>query len=206
MLAISIDRLLAVTLKSSYAKVCSLTNTKITLAVFWIIGVASIIGFSLGFSEAEYHHQEDVEYEIYLVLDIVFMVAAIVSYAGVVIGYRGYKQQDDAEAEKENPSVLTETFVIPLLIILTYFIFIVLPHWIYLGYKYHEKMQMFMSDPWAAMLVMLLLGYLSDAVVYIFLQAPVRKLLARWMRCDFSNEAAPSESKNVEVRIDDSGL
>ena len=54
------------------------------------------------------------------------------------------------------------------------------------------------GDPWRALIQLLIIGYISDAVVYIFLQKNVRGLLAQWLGCGakVSSATHPVEGVN----------
>jgi len=201
MLVLMVDRALVVVLKAKYNTVMSIRNTSIMMALCWIVGIIMCIAFPLVRHIHDYKHNYHFEYHIYLVCDVVFIVVAIVSYIAVLSLYSGYQvQEDNIGDDKSADDAATPTgagpgswsvvrilrmpqFYIPLLILITYFIFVILPHWIYIGEKYPEQDPCGDMDPWRAMIQLLIIGYMSDAVVYIFLQPPVRKLLAQWFCC-----------------------
>ena len=147
-----------------------------------------------------YNHSYHFEYHIYLVCDVVFMVFAALSVLVVFMKYRGYQTYADGEENKKKSVFTDSTFYIPLLIMFTYFAFVVLPHWVYVGRKYAEGYKG--RDHWYSVMVLLLIGYWSDAIVYVFLQPPVRKLLGRWLSCKgCAPQIAPQKSGQFDSEV-----
>lgn len=222
MIFLMVDRALVVILKGRYNKVCSILNTSIAMAFCWIVGIIMLIAFPLARHIHDYKHNEHFEYHIYTVCDVIFMVVAIVSYVIVLSMYSGYQvQEDQLDGDEQAEDASTKSgpggswtvirtmkmprFYIPLLILLTYFFFVILPHWIYIGDKYPKcegppPKCIPNMDPWRAMIQLLIIGYLSDAVVYIFLQPDVRALLARWFGCG-KKQPEPPRATFSEVEM-----
>lgn len=192
-ISLTVDRLLIVLLGVRYKTICSISKAKIVMAHIWCIGISGTLGFVFAYKYYGYDPTYVMEYYVFTSCGIVFMVVSPLWYAVIFWRYHTYKSNmqkykkttsakinDEQEKHVCSSALLDPLFYVPLLIISSFAIFVVIPHWIYLACKYAAKIRY--MDPFFAMMILSQLSYLSDAIIYVFLQVRVRKELWRWLK------------------------
>ena len=180
MLFMTLDRLMAVVLSFKYQLYWRVGRTKKMLAIIWFVG------FTLGVCTWIILNHTSIDTSIVLltafiycqlVTSILFVVIALSTYAIIFWTYRKSRNSlRSSGSSNENGQQTTQLrFFIPVLIIFTYLIFNSVPLSIWtLTVSSSTSFNSFNSD-WFAVLYDL--GYMADALIYIFLQSKVRKQL-----------------------------
>ena len=199
MMAMTLDRLMAVVLGLKYPLYWTVTNTKKLIKAFWGIGIASILAsILLRILIGPWYRIEVLYFS--LLESSLFIMVALVTYAIIFRKYnksryrvRRCQVSGNMDVSRVNSLSIVQTFFksrfyVSLLIILTYLLFNTIPFCIYvklshIGRRKHTpgNVATFISA------VFMHLNYTCDAAIYIFLQRTVRKKLFEMVSCSRSD-------------------
>ena len=199
MLFMTLDRLMAVVLNLKYQIYWRVTRTKKVLAAIWIFGLLLSVCFGV-FPEFTPHRVYILILMIHIYLQlafsILFVVTALLTYATIFWKYKMSRNSLEADPSNRNGQHQQQHspmhFYIPVLIISTYVIFNATPFIILI----------FIDEVIAVDIAKILysLGYMSDALIYIFLQPKVRKEL--FVCCRRRKSAEPSNNITLQSTVD----
>ena len=178
----TLDRLMAVVLGLKYPQYWTIRRTKKTLIVIWGIGLLLLILFEILYNFYGQWQEDEGMMNLWVSFSLLYIVVATVTYAVIFVEY--YKSRytaqrlNDAEQSESNPTsalqlFLKSRFYVSVLIILTYLLFNTIPLCVASFLKNIE----INSQSQSIVLLLLYLGYTTDAVIYIFLQKDVRRQL-----------------------------
>ena len=174
MLFMTLDRLIAVVFNLKYQIYWRVGRTKKVLTAIWMVGLLGSVCCGLIQQNTPRSILNNIltsveRGHLLLVFSVVFVVTAILTYATIFWKYR--KSRNSLRNDSSNKSEQQHSqfrFHIPMLIIFTHLIFNAIPLIIWIA---HEK-----NNFWAHVSTeLVLLGYVSDGLIYIFLQPRVRQ-------------------------------
>ena len=186
MVVMTLDRLMAVIYPLKYIAHWSIERTKKILIWIWTIGATSGICFVClcEFMDRRWY-LETKFLHLSTAFNMIFIAVAFVSYVLIFLRYK--KSKDSLQANgmvhggrlhsSASQHFHKSRFHIPILIVLTYIIFNILPHLFYILELFDEQIVLRITD------VLFALGYLSDGLIYIFLQQKVRRQLMVCCHC-----------------------
>ena len=185
MLFMTLDRLMSVLLSLKYQVYWTVGRTKKVLVAIWILGfIVSVCICLLQEFSIRFFIRVKCVY-LLMAFSIVFVITAISTYATIFWKYRRSRHSlgtDPSNAYVQHQSQMR--FRIPALIIFTYLVFNAIPLIIWIA---HSK-----NDFWAYMSIKwYTIGYVSDGMIYIFLQPKVRK---QFFKCCEKQETADSNT------------
>ena len=211
---ITFDRLLRILLTNSYSVYCNVTRVKrlllataiFSLLVFTVLSVAYHVTGGKG-SAIQYFvftTETEAEFVVYAhpCLDILFLVLALVTYYKIFKTYmRSQRRVSRAALAAKKDSVwmkvVKSTFFVPVLLILSFIVFAVVPDLITSYYKISKK-----KIPDALEMVchlMFSISDLCDVGIYIFMQRPVRNLLLKKIGMGKAFGASASEFESTSM-------
>ena len=190
MLFMTLDRLMAVVLNLKYRLYWRVSRTKKVLAAIWIFGL--LLSVCFGFLPKD-TPQSILMIHIYLqfAFSVVFVITALLTYATIFWKYKISRRnllEADSSIGNDLPQHSRMHFYIPLLIVFTYMILNATP---YIMIIFINKAVAIDIDT-----ILFYLGYMSDALIYIFLQPEVRQKL--FMCC--RRRDSPEPSNNITLQ------
>ena len=193
MLFMTLDRLMAVVLNLKYRLYWRVSRTKKVLAAIWIFGLFLTVCFGVlpEYTSRSIHKLiRIIHIYLQLAFSIVFVVTALLTYEIIFWKYKVSRNSLETDSSNGNGQYQNSPthFYIPALIIFTYLIFNATPY----------IMIIFIDKYVAGDIAHILfdLGYMSDALIYIFLQPKVRKEL--FMCCRRRNSPEPSNNITLQ--------
>ncbi|XP_057311538.1 proteinase-activated receptor 1-like [Hydractinia symbiolongicarpus] len=170
MILISADRFLCITLGVKYKAIVTRKKVKFTVVMIWIIGVISTIPFL--FEKKRSH----IKYIYYATFGALFVVKSVITYA--TIAYYMCSRTRNAlsiqpgkgNIQSKPVSVFKKSYIVPCAIITTFVLFNVIPDVV----CYNRS---FDSTTYEAVLYFYATGYITDPLIYIFLNAETRATL-----------------------------
>ena len=199
MLFMTLDRLMAVVLNLKYQIYWRVTRTKKVLAAIWIFGLLLSVCFGV-FPEFTPHRVYILILMIHIYLQlafsIFFVVTALLTYAIIFWKYKMSRNSLETATSNGNGQHQQHSrthFYIPVLIISTYMILNATPF----------IMVIFFIDKSVSgeiATILFYIGYMSDALIYIFLQPKVRKQL--FVCCRRRNSAEPTHNITLQSIAD----
>ena len=188
MLFMTFDRLMAVVLN------LRVSRTKKVLVAIWIFGLLLSVCFILlriYMSRSIYKLIRIIHVYLQLAFSILFVITALLTYAIIFWKYKISRNSLEADSSNGNGQQQHSPmhFYIPLLIVSTYVILNATPYIIGIFIKKSNEV-LFMIN------ILHYLGYMSDALIYIFLQPKVRKEL--FMCCRRRNSPEPSNNITLQ--------
>ena len=192
MLFMTLDRLMAVVLN------LRVSRTKKVLVAIWIFGLLLSVCFILlriYMSRSIYKLIRIIHVYLQLAFSILFVITALLTYAIIFWKYKISRNSLEADSSNGNGQQQHSPmhFYIPLLIVSTYVILNATPYIIGIFIKKSNEV-LFMIN------ILHYLGYMSDALIYIFLQPKVRKEL--FMCCRRRNSPEPSNNITLQSTVD----
>ena len=188
LLYIVIDKLLQVLLNITYPIYWSAKKTKYQLAGTWIIGLVIFICVIIPFQISGFDYNKFTRI-FSLIFDIVFVFVAISSYSFIFYRYKQTRVNPAQRRGVPNPEqsifriFRNSRFFISVLLISSFLLFMVIPNLIYsfvLIKHISDELSFILIVP--LLLIMYEISILCDALVYIFIQRNVRRLLWRKLR------------------------
>lgn len=168
MIAVAVDPLLMIVLKTKYNRLVSRRRLNITLASCWVVGV--LYG-AVSFTQ-DYKTREEIAAKYtFPIICACFLLFAGGAYCVIYISVRkGYKQMRRRTLTHTNNR--TVKFRVPVLIILTFIVFVALPSGIQSAIKAEiEKSHLI------ALAILYSTAFVLDALIYLFLQPTTRRLI-----------------------------
>jgi len=176
MLAITIDRFLSVYLNIRYPPVCTLKSVKIILGVCRVLILLLAILILVFYQQTSYFDMIAKEY-VWPLSDGLFLIVAFVTYTyflkKIKENRNKVKQITSSVTTKKSlrSRTLLKSFFVPSILIGTFILFIVIPDQVFFWYNLLEVSMHI--DVEISITMLFKLCYLSDAVVYIFLQKEI---------------------------------
>ena len=197
MIYLTLDRMFDILLNIRYALYWNEKYTKYLLQMTWVISITTTIIISVVDHHYPINAHEILDVYIYPTFDVLFIIIACFTYAFI---FQKYKQTRVHPVNRDvGPPMSTfevfrrSKFYIPLLLIITFTIFMAIPEMIHLFYirQRHEPvvLKTVLCILWA-------LSYLCDAIIYIWMKPSVKALLKYKLgiRCRTDSMNTPSES------------
>ena len=188
MLFMTLDRLMAVVLN------LRVSRTKKVLVAIWIFGLLLSVCFGLLPEYAPlriYILIWTINFYLLPAFSILFVITALLTYATIFWKYKMSRNSLEADSSNGNGQQHSRMhFYIPVLIISTYLIFNATPYIIAI----HNSVAGDFTN------ILFYLGFMSDALIYIFLQPKVRKQL--FMCCRRRNSPEPSSTIMLQSIVD----
>ena len=186
MLFMTIDRLIAVILTFKYPLYWTVSKTKKVIVVIWIFGVFITIIYMILFAFKGRWYIGNGYLFTTLSTSCFFILTAVVTYSFIFWEYKKSREsraQYFSSPEGREQISLTQTFLksrfyITVLIVFTYLVFNTIPRGMYL-----LKDGRFYDNADITVMILLYLGFTSDALIYIFLQNNVRKRFLMMICC-----------------------
>ena len=191
MMLMTVDRLAAVVLNMKYPQYWTVERTKFLLLIIWVQGSVAVITFVLlNVYHREWYEMITIKYTI-LASSIFYNVVAVFTYIVVFWKYvkskvRVQRSNDANDGQQRLSTVQTflkSRFYVSVLIILTYLLFNTIPFCV-IAILFPEDWTANNNSIQFIMVVLLHLAYLSDPLIYIFLQPDVRKQLSKLLSCN----------------------
>jgi len=160
-----------------------------------------LIGFSLGIllCSLRYAIGIDTLDVVFKVLfpgfEIIFFSSAVITYSYIYSKFRKLSR-DPIRNASSSQSLKKRKFFVPTLIIFTFFWFAIIPDQLhlFLFYIYGIGSTTFLN----AILLLYVIGFICDAVIYIFFQKTTYKILRKFLRRIFSPNIVDPENENSD--------
>ena len=165
MFYITIERLVCISCQSQHAKYCTVSTVKYLLGATWMTALVLNIVFCCLYAITGKHFFEWIFQYIFPVLDIVFLLVACISYTFILLVVHRSSKRIGSGLKKF-------TFVIPLLIVLTFLLFVVLPDLITVSCEIKQGTLL-----WDIFHILYRIAMISDALLYILICHDVRRML-----------------------------
>ena len=191
MMLMTLDRLAAVVLNVKYPQYWTVERTKIVLKIIWAEGVVAVISFVLlNVYHRAWYEMTNIKYVI-VGSSAFYNIVATITYAVIFWKYvrsklRVQGSNDPNDGHQRISTVQTfvkSRFYVSVLIILTYLLFNTIPFCV-IAILFPEDWTANNNSIQFIMVVLLHLAYLSDPLIYIFLQPDVRKQLSKLLSCN----------------------
>ena len=201
-MSVIFDRFLGIFLSLKYKVYCTIFKTKVVVSTLWMIGFAFIFTLPLIDVLAKFHIDLDILWYVYPIFDISVIVLSSVTYLYIFKRYKSSQSSTSrvstvSRAHSSSSANLFKNskFFIPLLLTITFVIFIAVPDLLYFFIIEINKKK----SPVHLVAVRLCysLSDLVDAFIYLYLQPSVRRLLWKkfQMFCRASVTIVVSESQ-----------
>lgn len=217
----TIDRLLCITLELQYQAYWNRSKSKRLLLIGWFISCLICIFVTIA-NHFELFDWEKVFFlYVYNCINAAFISLSVITYILIFKKYRSsqtfranstvrprsnmYSTDNIANISKRRRTNLKRKefsssffvfiksrFYIPIMLVLTYILFITIPDLIYLIYGRHAEPEIqnrILSGCWISYAI----GNMSDVVIYVFLQPSIRRTLQQKLSCCFK--------RDLDVRI-----
>ena len=182
MMSVIFDRFLGIFLSLKYKAYCTTFKAKVVVSTLWMIGFALIFTLPLIDVLANFHVDLGITWYVYPCFDLSIIVLSIVTYLYIFKKYKSSQSSTSSistvsRAHSSSSANLFKNskFFIPLLLTITFVIFIALPNFSYFFITEINKKK------YPALRVAVRLCYslseLVDAFIYLYLQPSVRRLL-----------------------------
>lgn len=180
MFYITIDRLLGVLLNFSYPVYWDSFKAKILVRITWTIAlIVFIIASALHSSRNDEIYLFDVANVVIIIVDIAFVVTAILSYTQIFARFQRTRKRSMLCANRLNRKQNSwkifrrSRFYVSVLLIATFIIFTIIPDFMWMfkfvGTK-HSVSEFLMT-------IMYAVSYLVDGIIYIFMDEKIKKIL-----------------------------
>ena len=181
MIYITLDRFFAIYLNVKYGVYWSLVKTKRLILFTSFFCIFASISVSVTLVQTQWSVTSFVYVYLYPPFMIIFIICAVITYSYIVI--KIIRREDiivnqvTRKAEKSYSRIQLKSILVPTIIILTFIFFMVLPNFIHMvNYTNISKLAKIIVDVnW----ILFPLGFISDAVVYIFSVSALRKTYIR---------------------------
>ena len=192
-MSVIFDRFLGIFLSLKYKAYCTTFKAKVVVSTVWMIGFASIFALPLIDVLAKFHIDLGILWHVYPFFDLSVIVLSFVTYLYIFKRYKSsqsstshistvYRVHSSSSANLFKNS----KFFIPLLLTITFVIFVAVPD---LSYFFIIEIN---KKKYPALLVAVRLCYslsdLVDAFIYLYLQPSVRRLL--WKKLQMFRRAS----------------
>lgn len=189
MFFITLDRLLNIVYTIRYRVSWSEKRAKYLLKTTWLIGIFVLICVSIDYYLNNSLWENKFYTFIYPILEFIFIVLALVTYISIFRKYNrservlSKRRQSLRENKKPDNSFQVfrkSRFFVPVLLILTFIVFLVIPDMVLLfeGVIMKRMTDTLLTSCWISYAV----SNMTDACIYIFMQDPVRRLLWKKIR------------------------
>ena len=202
MFYITLDRLLNILLNIKYKIYCHHRGAKYMLQVTWVVGLVISTTVSLTYHFLGFDWETVFFKCFYPILEFAFILIVLVTY---VLIFRKYKQslklscRQVKTVESRSNEFRVSRFCVPVLIILSFVVFMLLPDLIYLFYGVLGNN---LSDTLSACCwISYAISNLIDGWVYIFMQKPVKLMLREKVLSCF-HHSKPNYKNKLGIRRD----
>ena len=189
MVYITLDRLLHIALNIRYRVYWSTAKAKCLLQITWIVGMLTCLCISIVDVFTNFKWEPLFYIYFYPIMEFAFVLLAVTTYFFIFQKYKkSYRVSSqrtknvptDKKAESSFRIFQKSRFFVPVLLILTFIIFMLIPDLIYLfvGVIKKNKSDILLASCWISYAV----SNAVDACIYIFMQDPVKKLLWKKVR------------------------
>ena len=195
MVYMTLDRLMAVIFTFGYLRYWTVGRTKKILVFIWAIGtLLAVIFISLFEIFGNKWFYDRRLFFLSIGVFLFFLALAFITYAVIFWRYSKSRSSADANRTSNEPGQRFQRsrFHIPILIMLTYILFNIGPYIFYVVNLLEFNTMIVVTN------VLFALGYMSDSLIYIFMQRNVRAQLISCCQCT-SNTDEHSNTSNVTV-------
>ena len=189
MIYITLDRFFATYLNVKYGVYWSPVKTKRLILFTSFLCICASISVSVTWFQTQWSVTTFVYVYLYPPFMMIFIIWAVITYSYIVIKII---RRDDIivnqvtrKVEKSYPRIQPKSILVPTIIILTFIFFMVVPNFIHMvNYAKISKLAKIIVDVnW----ILFPLGFISDAVVYIFSASALRNRYIRKRKVANSN-------------------
>ena len=183
MYLLTLDRLIAVKFSFIYRARWDKKKTKILLFTVWIIGLVLFVSVLIGHEITGFDFDIPFHKYFYTPLNVGFILLAVSSYLFIFRKYKRSVDRNSRTSRKDSSLVVfyKSRFYLPVLLILTFIIFIIVPD---MAYMFLMTLQKKTSDSLLSICVISYsLSNIIDGLLYIFLQPKIRKRLKTLLQC-----------------------
>ena len=181
MMSVIFDRFLGIFLSLKYKAYCTTFKAKVVVPTLWMIGFVLIFTLPLIDVLTKFHIDLGIIWYVYPCFDLSVIVLSIVTYLYIFKRYKSSQSRTSSTSIESRAHSLSSAnlfknskFFIPLLLTITFAIFIAVPDLSFFIIEINKK-------KYPALHVALRLCYplsdLADAFIYLYLQPSVRRLL-----------------------------
>ena len=174
MIYIPLHRCIKILLGLKYINIWSSSKTRILCVGTWVVSIVSGAAFIVLHYFIEFDYMKVLFMYIYPTLNSIMIVTSTIAY---ILIYRKYKQSENRSRGELQRRAKNSKFYIPTLLIITFFIFIVIPDTTVLIYFIILKKDSKILH--SVFIISYTLALKIDATIYIFFQKAVRELLLR---------------------------
>ena len=189
MIYITIDRFFAIHLNIKYRVYWSPVKTKSLIFFTSLVCITASTLVSVTWFQTEWSVTAFIYVYLYPPFMIVFMICAVITYSYIVKKIIKNQKKEDAlrkqvcrKNTKHFPQVQRKsrfTILVPTIIILTFILFMVIPNFMHMIHKNTSKLPNYIIDiNW----ILVPLGFIADAVVYIISVNTIRNLFNKYIR------------------------
>ena len=186
---ILINKFLQVYLHLRYPLYVTIGRTKCLISTTWCVAIG-VCAVCMVYMVTRAQYQNIALIYIYLAIDLCLILFACYIYSYIFLKYKNTRRPPACPSRSQyrhrNIFVIfyQSRFTVSALLILSYIVFTTIPDIISCIYRFNNKT--FKDEKWIVTVVCLISYTTSDIVdswVYIFVHAPVRKLLRKHLRC-----------------------
>ena len=203
MMFITVDRLMAVVLSLKYRQYWTAGRTRTIIFITWVLGATLTIFFVIcnRYLGPWYRQIEVVYFKV--VFSVLYILVALITYAVIFWKYkisRGLSGPQDVliNGTRNRPS----RFYVALLIILSFLMFNIVPFCTFaVSHKYTTEIPSLLEG------ILIHLGCIADALIYIFLQRDVRKQFFKsfsCIQCKRNGQSSPLVNSEIRYRTSES--
>ena len=189
MIYVTLDRFFAIYLNIKYGIYWSPVKTKRLIFFTSLVSIVASVLVSVTWFQAQWSVTTFVYVYLYPPFMVAFIICAVVTYSYIVIKIIANQKREDklrkqvARNDKNyTPEIRQKskfTIFVPTLIILTFILFMVIPNFIHMTNKFIPTLPTYLVDiNW----ILFPLGFISDAVVYIFSVNALRNIFNKYIR------------------------
>ena len=189
MIYITLDRFFAIYLNIKYRVYWSPEKTKRLIFFTSLVCIIASILVSVTWFQMQWSVTTFVYVYLYPPFMVVFIICAAITYSYIVIKIIANQQREDRlrkQVTRNNKNFSPEvqrkskfTIFVPTIIILTFILFMVIPNFIHMTNKIILALPTYLVDiNW----ILFPLGFISDAVVYIFSVNALRNICNKYLR------------------------
>ena len=208
---LALNRFLEIYLNIKYNLIVNRKRIRIPLIVFWVIGVLNAL--TLVYLRSKYDTVSTIIFKFLLpTSEALFVFIAVGSYSYIWKKFceqRTKIHRRSQQFNRQRMGFLKKKFFPPFLIIVAFFIFVLIPDLLNLVFLHVLKLK---ESPMINSIIQVLyvIGFICDALIYIFLQPHVARLLyskLRLLRAKSSNgKGSSTVARNVSSLYSDTNV
>ena len=182
MVYITMDRFLGILLNFKYPLYWNRTKTRYLLTTTWLVSIITCIAVCVVYSQEKVDYRLFFTKYIHSVFNFGFIALIVVTYSYIIRKFRKRATTSlhinftDQQPQTLCNMICKEKFYVCFLLVTSFILFMVIPNLFYLFYDLSASKHQLKDE----VKVFYQISFLSDAIIYIFMQPSVRRLL--WKR------------------------